>query len=46
MNEFFIFGVFAIGASVIVIVQGITLAMFAKWNRELREENERLQPPF
>lgn len=47
MNElFFITLAFAIGSIAFVLTQTVIIVKLVSWNRELEEENARLQPPF
>ena len=47
MNElFFTFLFFAIGSLFVVVIQAMTIVLLTKWNKELRKQNEYLQPPF
>lgn len=45
-DVFFTFAFFAIGASFIVVVLAMMVALLAKWNHDLREQVKSLEPPF
>lgn len=45
-DVFFWFSMFAVGSAFVVVIEAITIALLAKWNKELRERVEYLEPPF
>ena len=45
-DVFFWFSMFAFGSIAFVSIQAVAIVFLVKWNRELRERVEYLEPPF